>query len=226
MDKNILNRLGERDFKGDLIKIKERIIKKSNEQLLSEELLKGTYGECIKEFIICGESLVTLNDYLIINRKGIFLININKESGCIYGEEESEVWHFLKRGKPRTFKNPVIQLGETLKEISNFLDNKYKDKLYANIIFTRATSIFYKKTDKVILMKDFKGYLDSLEVKLNQNEVMEIYEELNILNVIDESIREKRRRAKKNYEMNLIHRIEKIEKVDRMKILNEMRIEG
>lgn len=226
MEKNFFEDIKNRDYKGDLNKIKEKIFKKSNEETLGEIFLSGEYGKCIKEFIFCGERLVTLNDYVIINKKGIFLININKESGAIYGEEKSETWHSIKNNKPHNFKNPLISLVETLEEVKVLLDERYRDKVVCKLIFTRGVSIESKESNDIILMKDFKGYLRGESEKLTEEEVVEIYNELAILNVIDENIRKKRKKLKFNYEMNLIHKREKVEVVDRVKILNEMRLEA
>lgn len=226
MDKKFFEDIKSRDYKGDLNKLKEKIFKKSSEEILGEILTSGEYGNCIKDFIFCGERLVTLNDYLMVNNKGIFLVNVNKEKGTIYGEDKSETWHSIKNNKPHNFKNPLIALGETLEEVKGILDEKYKDKVVCKLIFTRGVSIEGGNTEEIILMNDLDGHIKGLSDKLTDEEVMEIYEELAILNVIDENIRKKRKRLKFNYEMNLVHKREAIEVVDRVKILNEMRLEG
>lgn len=217
--KNLLNI----EIKKEFYRLKEKINKKSVEEILNEELLSGSYGRCIKDFMVCGKRLVTLNDYLIVNNKGIFILNINKQEGIVSGRVENETWKILNKNNIKSFKNPTLELKEALKEVERFLDSKYIEKIITKTIFTRALDI---EEDEIgITLNRFKEYMDSLDKVISDGEVSAIFDELEIINIKDVNIRRKRKKIKKNYEMNIIHEREVIEEVDRVKILNDMRLE-
>lgn len=68
-------------------------------------------------------------DKVIINKNGIFIIEVKNYSGTIYGEKDDEYWKKYKvtdagNTYEKDIKNPLIQLNRQINILSNYLKSK------------------------------------------------------------------------------------------------------
>lgn len=81
-------------------------------------------------------------DYIIISEYGIFVINVKRFKGLIYGYETDYLWHQNKNGNIEKFFNPIFQNQRRMDVLKNFLQD-FKEIEYHNIVVFSDAAEFY-----------------------------------------------------------------------------------
>lgn len=81
-------------------------------------------------------------DYIIISEYGIFVINVKRFKGLIYGYETDYLWHQNKNGNIEKFFNPIFQNQRRIDVLKIFLQD-FKEIEYHNIVVFSDAAEFY-----------------------------------------------------------------------------------
>ncbi|NLK72120.1 MAG: NERD domain-containing protein [Clostridiales bacterium] len=81
-------------------------------------------------------------DYIIISEYGIFVINVKRFKGLIYGYETDYLWHQNKNGNIEKFFNPFFQNQRRIDVLKIFLQD-FKEIEYHNIVVFSDAAEFY-----------------------------------------------------------------------------------
>lgn len=126
-------------------------------------------------------------DLIMIHETGIYCIESKSYGGWIFGKENDMYWtQMFKNREKHKFYNPIMQNRGHIKTIGNYLDYKYKGKIYSVIVFSDRCSL--KKisiNSKDLILTYRKSLLGKLnrEISLrdsiiSEGEIFSIYESL------------------------------------------------
>ena len=163
---------------------------------------KGNYGEFLTFRMLekLGEKYILTNiyiprsdgstteiDLLMLNEKGIYVLESKNYSGWIFGDEKSKMWtQTLKGGKKSRFFNPIWQNKAHITALDEYLDRKYTNLMYSFIIFSERCElkkISYTSSNVVLLkrnqlIKNLRNHMEELPASLSGQEVESIYTDL------------------------------------------------
>jgi hypothetical protein len=142
-------------------------------------------------------------DHLVISPYGIFVIETKNYQGTIYGGKERKTW--LVNGKFKML-NPFVQNYGHIQALKTFLDVKYHDLFISIVSFTKRCTfkvgldyheiesnelIVYdiKFTDLIVRKNASIKHLNQ-KPKLNEDDIINIYNNLSTANISDLKIRE------------------------------------
>lgn len=152
-----------------------------------KKLSKKDY-KIINNLLIKNSSEKTIQiDHVVISQYGIFVIEMKNYHGIIIGNEHSNYWLQVLRGKKSNFYNPIFQNYGHIKALSEVL-NIPEEKFKSIICFSNECKL--KVSSRTVVT-----YLDYLvkEIKKNNVNILSnheiIYNQINSLNIADNKIR-------------------------------------
>lgn len=128
-------------------------------------------------------------DHVVINARGVFVIETKNYSGRIYGQENQQEWtQVLQYGKVKNkFYNPIKQNKTHVFHIANTLSSKVP--ITSAVVFVRGTTQFVNATG-VYSPQSLKQLLENGISILSVEQMETIYNELLNANQINISNRE------------------------------------
>lgn len=151
---------------------------KENEKYVINDL-------CLK----ISEDRTSQIDHVLINKKGIFVIETKNYSGRIYGNESQLEWtQVLNYGKVKNkLYNPVKQNKTHIYHISNILSERFT--INSAVVFVQG-NIQYIESRNVYDLKGLKRLIGRGETVLSSDQMKKIYNELIVANDQSISLRE------------------------------------
>jgi hypothetical protein len=142
-------------------------------------------------------------DHLVISPYGIFVIETKNYQGTIYGGKERKTW--LINGKFKML-NPFVQNYGHIQALKTFLDLKYHDLFISIVSFTKRCTFkvgldYHEIESNELIIYDIK-FTNLIErkiasikhlnqkPKLNEDDIINIYNNLSNANITDLQIRE------------------------------------
>lgn len=168
------------DYRHDYAEIKG----KEGEHQISH--LLSPFGRLLNDYVVVDENNVTHQiDHILVNMKGVFVIETKNYSGYVYGKEEHKTWtQVLKYGKEKhKVYNPVKQNQTHIYHLRKKLPNGTKffscvvfvqdniDHITASNVFTRRGLINFIKNQTDIYDEAKVEELYNL-LELNRNETV------------------------------------------------------
>lgn len=100
-------------------------------------------------------------DHIIVNKKGIIVIETKNYAGVIIGKENEQHWIQIVYGKKRYFMNPIIQNQFHIKTLKEFLPEKHPN-ISSIIVFSSKSDLNLEVITPVIKIHDLKNYIVQL----------------------------------------------------------------
>lgn len=122
-------------------------------------------------------------DAVLVHESGIYVIDVKKLGGWIYGREQDSLWaQVLHKDKLNQFDNPIIENKLSVFELKEMLPNLNRDDFHSLIVFTDICS-FHKieiqsKNVDVLKEDELKKYWKHKKEKLSVEEINKIYNAL------------------------------------------------
>ena len=142
----------------------ERLTKKQLDQLPGESrILQNLY-------VPKNNGFTTELDLVLVNEKGIYVIESKNLSGWIFGNDRQNEWtQVLKGGKKYRFPNPVWQNNGHINALKQYLGNVYGAKYYSYIVFSERCELknltVHAKNVTVLKRNEL---LDNICIDMNQ----------------------------------------------------------
>lgn len=116
-------------------------------------------------------------DHILINRKGIFVIETKNYSGRIYGNEKSLEWtQSLNYGKVKNkFYNPIKQNKSHIYHVSQVLSEEMP--IISAVVFVQGNTQ-YIQASGVYTLRELKCLISQSEECLSCEEMEKVYQEL------------------------------------------------
>lgn len=124
-------------------------------------------------------------DHIVINKRGVFVIETKNYSGRIYGRDDQREWvQVLNYGKVKNkFYNPLKQNNSHVYHISNILGNKYP--VFSAVVFVK-NNIRYIDSKDVYTIRGLRNFINSGNTKLSPDQMEDAYNK--ILSANDKTI--------------------------------------
>ena len=177
---------------------------------------KGAYGEWLTEYMFGNNNLkgyckslhniyvpykgrTSEIDVLLVNKKGIFVIESKNYSGWIFGNEQQRHWtQCLPNKEKNKFYNPIMQNATHINALSQYLDIN-KDNMKSFIVFSERCELkkIPNNTEEYIILKRdrlLRNIRTEIEVRqdiFTENEVDEIIAKLQPLTNVSQEEKEK-----------------------------------
>ena len=161
---------------------------------MGEFEVKSVIGKTIenKKYVI--NDLTVLNnemtcqiDHIVINRRGIFVIETKNYTGRIYGSENQREWtQVLAYGKKKyKFYNPVKQNATHVYNVSRIVGNL---PIYSLVVFVQNNT-HHIEADNVIPLNKLRMVLRNGDDVLNQEQMKFAYQTL-LANKVEKTVKE------------------------------------
>lgn len=130
-------------------------------------------------------------DHILINSKGIFVIETKNYDGWIFGNEKAKYWTQIIYKKKSKFLNPIRQNYGHIKTIEEYLPNK-KEMFHSTIVFSNKCE--FKKlevTTHVLKVGELKKFLNNFKssITLTNADINYYFMILQKNNITDETER-------------------------------------
>ena len=116
-------------------------------------------------FLLYDISLPGINktqiDHILINRKGIIVIETKNYSGVIRGDSQKTVWTQYIANKRINFLSPIQQNEYHIRQLKSYLKMDHIT-LYNVVCFSEKAVLNIKSSNFVIHIDDLKTYIDKL----------------------------------------------------------------
>lgn len=147
-------------------------------------------------------------DHILINNKGVFVIETKNYAGKIYGRETSENWTQYLNNKKFAFKNPIHQNYGHKQIICHLL--KEEENIISIVAFTNRCNLKVECTkEHVIYTNELIDFINKQSIKLTDAQIEEYYNKIMDNKITNEE-------AIKNHQDNVIHYVKyKEELVDK-----------
>ena len=124
-------------------------------------------------------------DHIVVNKRGVFVIETKNYSGRIYGQEKQLEWtQVLNYGRVKNkLYNPVKQNATHVYHISNIIGDKIP--IYSVVVFVQGNTQ-YINSKGVYTLRELKAALRKGKTELNYVQMQNIYD--NLLQMNDKSI--------------------------------------
>ena len=118
--------------------------------------------ECFKlHNVIIGNTRQAQIDHIVINDKGIIVIETKNYRGLIKGKVNDQYWIQYINKKQYAFLNPVIQNDYHIKVmIEQFPE--YKEYFHSVIVFTKNAKLIIDDNAEVIYLEELSNYIKNL----------------------------------------------------------------
>ncbi len=169
-------------------------------EYLTYNIIKKFDGKVLSNVYVPKKNNTTTEiDLLLINKKGIFVLESKNYSGKIYGSQDSKYrMQILKNNKRNRFYSPILQNQSHIKHLSNLLDEVDNKYIYSVIVFSKRCSIRKMEVNndiKVVnrdrLYKTIKNINKSREDVFSEKDIHHIYYKLVKYTNVSESIKDK-----------------------------------
>lgn len=171
------------------------------EKLTERELkwvrLLGRKGQVLRNVYVPKDNGETTEiDVVYITQKGIFVIESKNYSGWIFGDEKNAYWTaMLPNREKNRFYNPIRQNKTHIKWLEQFLGKDIP--LFSIIVFSERCElkkVTVQSSDIHVIKRDrlyaaVRDIWDSVEDKLDENGVDEIYAKLEPLTDVDQAVK-------------------------------------
>lgn len=128
-------------------------------------------------------------DSLVVSKNGIWIVEVKSHIGCIYGEEEDNVWDYERaNGQDDEIENPLKQSYRQMKILKNIFDAKGIDVFVKYcVVFPNASAVCVN-SDKVYTSLDRlkQDILLGCNKKISTNELIKI---LGVFGIKDVSLK-------------------------------------
>ena len=152
---------------------------------IGELRIKKLIGKTVPEekYIINDLVLETENgrtcqiDHIVINERGIFVIETKNYSGRIYGQEHQQEWtQVLKYGKVKNkFYNPIKQNNTHIYHLAHHLSCQLP--IHSAVVFVQGNTYYIDASD-VFTPRELKRFLKEGEDVLSIEQMESAYDEL------------------------------------------------
>ncbi len=131
-------------------------------------------------------------DHLVLSPYGLFLLEVNNLAGTIVGEETDSHWYQAITWRVKTFSNPLLENQKRIKVLREQAKLEETLPIFSYATFNRrcnlkviSGSVFYDTDILAALLK-----LTQTQPKvLNDTEVLEIFNQIDQINILDPNIR-------------------------------------
>lgn len=125
-------------------------------------------------------------DIVFLHESGLYLINISKEDGWVYGREMDNKWTIATYGdKKEEVKNPLIDHQNIIAVFSQIFPQVQKDWIYSLAVFSANSSFkmieLYTKNVDVLKLSELKKYWDHKDSTITKTEIETIAQSLSKL---------------------------------------------
>jgi len=142
-------------------------------------------------------------DHIVVSKYGIFVIETKNYKGWITGGEYSDTWTKNMYGKKYPFYNPLKQNYGHVKNLSK-ITNLSLDKFIPIVAFSSRSELKVQTEKPLIYISKIKRTVETYtDIKLNEFEVVDIYNQLLSLNIIEKE-------AKKDHINNINRNVNEI----------------
>lgn len=156
-------------------------------------------------YILDENNLTHESDIIMIDNTGIYVFESKNYSGWIYGDETRSSWmqciyNDETHKKYKTpFYNPIWQNKKHIKEINEYLDNKYENNIYSYIVFSNRCKLKKVKYSiehsrvlnrNELLWRLKKDRKNRVAIFTNE-EINQIYDKLKLCSNVDEAVKQK-----------------------------------
>ena len=116
-------------------------------------------------------------DHVIINKRGIFVIETKNYSGRIYGKENQHEWvQVLNYGKVKNkFYNPLKQNNTHVYHVLKILENKYP--VFSAVVFAKNNTKFID-AEGVYTTRELRNFINSGNTNLSPEQMDDAYKML------------------------------------------------
>ena len=157
-------------------------------EYLTFNILKGFGGNIITNLYLPKvKGGITEVDLVLINSKGIFVIESKNYSGRIYGSIDSKNWmQILGNNKRNRFYSPVLQNRTHINSIKNILKDVNEKDIYSIIVFSERCNIdnvnVLSENVRVIKRNNLKSTIGDISndncIKFADEEITNLYNKL------------------------------------------------
>lgn len=160
---------------------------KLGEFVVSRQIGKDIPGKRrkINNVLFEGEKRSAQIDHILVNEKGIFVIETKNYGGMIFGSEKNNKWtQVLAYGKKKyQFYNPVKQNYTHVVQLANKLNPEYRSfPIYSIVVFTGRADIKNVESSRTIITTPgkLKREIKSIktDVKLDGNQIEALAENI------------------------------------------------
>lgn len=95
----------------------------------------GSQGHLLKNVTLPFEDGTTQIDHILIDSKGIFVIETKDYEGWLFGDEHARQWTQVLYGQKRKFQNPLHQNHRHVRAIRCWLDFIPPQQIHAVVVF-------------------------------------------------------------------------------------------
>lgn len=130
-------------------------------------------------------------DHIVVSPFGIFVIETKNYSGWIYGSEHGEYWTKNVYGHKYDFYNPILQNTGHITALRKNLKDYKSLPIFSIVAFSRQANLDVSIQDAIVLYWNQvpKVICQFEEIKLSEEQVASIYDEIVAINQASESIR-------------------------------------
>lgn len=125
-------------------------------------------------------------DIVFLHESGIYLINISKEDGWVYGRETDNEWTIATYGdKKEAVKNPLTDHQNIIAVFSKIFPQIQEESIYSLAVFSENSSFkmieLYSKNVDVLKLSELKNYWDHKDSTITKTEIETIAQSLSKL---------------------------------------------
>ncbi|RKJ61809.1 NERD domain-containing protein [Butyricicoccus sp. 1XD8-22] len=125
-------------------------------------------------------------DIVFLHESGIYLINISKEDGWVYGRETDNEWTIATYGdKKEAVKNPLTDHQNIIAVFSKIFPQIQEESIYSLAVFSENSSFkmieLYSKNVDVLKLSELKNYWDHKDSTITKSEIETIAQSLSKL---------------------------------------------
>lgn len=138
-----------------------------------------------------------LIDAVLIHESGVFIIDVNRCSGWIYGREQDLEWmQVLQRDKLNKFNNPILESKRTIHSLKQLLPELDSSLFHSLIVFSDSGSFkkieIHSNNTDVIKTNELKSYWKDINnPKLSMEEISKVYDVLKNFMDFSQQIKQK-----------------------------------
>lgn len=164
-------------FRSALQISKEHLASPRVKGFIGEKEVKETLKEekFLINNIVIKEGVNTQIDHIVINERGIFVIETKNYRGLIKAKIHGKFWVQYINKKQYPFYNPLVQNNFHL-EVLGKLFPEFKSYLKSVVVFTNSAKLAFA-IDNVVQIDNLKSYLSSFNaLEFPKQKQQEIYE--------------------------------------------------
>ena len=170
-------------------------IGKRGEKIVSQRIIDGLSGvnlHLTDVYLPLPDGTTTQIDHIVVNRYGIFVVEIKNYSGWIFGDEQSVKWTQAIYKSKHTFQNPIRQNYRHICALSDCLG--IPRNLFVSVVAFTGDCTF--KTDMpngVVYSRQATSYISSFRTQLIKD--IDVPEVFHAIKKWNESVGEEKRAA-------------------------------